>query len=554
VAAGAAKAGIARLQVEGELWRQAAASYAALKSENDFPEAAAAFDRLLERVRGTDDTDAGSDQAPSIDGFRQALALALEFGSSEQIAAARQHLGDRLWRNAVDVEALDEFQTALALAAPSDNRTRGDLRARVGLVLALQGQSDRARASHVEALICYRALRGTTPGEALARSCKPLLRTVDEFWTIDALWRTMTTSVVDGVIRAELPAALEFLMTYLDDAFKLAETLDPVAAMPFVLPIALDVGTDIVPLVDPKSDRSGNGRFINVDIAGMRERIHSSTGLPDLPGVRVRAQLATAEEYAVLLDGAAVATGQVHAGSTFIVQPEVGQIDESIVNRALDPATGRPGRWYPPTDVKSATDYMLAHVEQMLRRHLDAFLDVDKVREFLDRLPEEDPHSAFVSSIRTDTALLEVLVRVLRALLREGVPIKEVSTIVDVVESVGFGNADAAVRAIRLRLKDALPGNQEGTTYLRVPNEWDSTDSLAGASPEVAHRRLVAARHWLQAQIHPVALVTTTRDRLALRRLIEFEFPSVPVLSADEVIHPDRIVPADESLMHTAES
>jgi flagellar biosynthesis component FlhA len=64
----------------------------------------------------------------------------------------------------------------------------------------------------------------------------------------------------------------------------------------------------------------------------------------------------------------------------------------------------------------------------------------------------------------------------------------------------------------------------------------------------------VAARHWLQAQIHPVALVTTTRDRLALRRLIEFEFPSVPVLSADEVIHPDRIVPADESLMHTAES
>src|SRR5262249_48177364 len=155
---------------------------------------------------------------------------------------------------------------ALALAEALDQRARGDLHARVGLALDLQGQADRARTSDLAALACYRSPAATDPGQSLANACKPLLRTVDEFWLVETRWRMLAKDpALDDAVRAELSRALEALVEYLDDAFKLAEPLDTQVAAPLVTPIGLEVGRDIVPLVDPRSDRSQNGKFINVD-------------------------------------------------------------------------------------------------------------------------------------------------------------------------------------------------------------------------------------------------------------------------------------------------
>ena len=62
-------------------------------------------------------------------------------------------------------------------------------------------------------------------------------------------------------------------------------------------------------------------------------------------------------------------------------------------------------------------------------------------------------------------------------------------------------------------------------------------------SPAAAHRLLAATRQWLQAQTGPVALVTSHAQlRPVVRRLIEYEFPSVAVLSRDEVARLEQIV------------
>ena len=106
------------------------------------------------------------------------------------------------------------------------------------------------------------------------------------------------------------------------------------------------------------------------------------------------------------------------------------------------------------------------------------------------------------------------------------------------------------VRQTRLRLKVQLPGNERGTTLLQLPALWptmptaDESASLSGISPETAHRMLLAVREWLLPYTGPVAFVVANPAlRPVIRRLIEYEFASVPVLSHDEVIGPDRVIP-----------
>jgi flagellar biosynthesis component FlhA len=231
------------------------------------------------------------------------------------------------------------------------------------------------------------------------------------------------------------------------------------------------------------------------------------------------------------------------------------------VFEAAHPASGLPGCWcaarhWEALTAKgfahfSETDFMLVHLSTILRHHLADFLGIQEVEAVVADLKQEGPLAAFLTAVLESPETRLAFARVLRALVREQVPISDLHRLLECVQQHGLDRVTDTVRAVRLHLRTQLPGNQPGVVALQIP-DWtalvrvEAGMPILAVSPEAAHKLLLAMRQWLEARTAPIALVTATSElRPLVRRLIEYEFPAVSVLSRDEVTHPEQIVTID---------
>jgi tetratricopeptide (TPR) repeat protein len=568
-----ARASLGRLQLEGASWQAAATTYRSLRrTEGLFPEARIGIERAVEGLRVAArrhlEQQQFSDAARLLRGL---LDIESESSDHEKLSWIHQEIGDALWKGGNAVEALEHFEKGLATVhSPEGAFQRADLHGRIALVRQQLGQIDSARASVVESIRLFGEARSESPGRALGGACRPLLWDVGHFWQVEALWSAFEEDPsFDVATKCEIPAARESLTAYLDDVYHLSKHTGTAEALPVVTPIALEVGTKVVPLVDPNDPKADGGKFIYEDIPAMRQRIEGSTGMQKMPGIRVREDPAGQEGYVIVLDGTPVATGAVRVGfhycfASLATLREAG-VSADGVDKAPDPLTGEPGFWCSSThwdmlaargvELLTETQFILGHVEGILRLHLDSFLGLEEANALIAELQTHQQHADFVAASLTDQQSRLLFARVLRALVREGVPLTDWAGIVEGVKAGEWLSVSDMVRETRLKLKAQLRGNQDGTTLIQVPAQWDelvqreSSDVLRVlASPEAAHRMIAAVRQWLQAQTGPVALVTgNTELRPVVRRLIEYEFPSIAVLSRDEVTRPEQIVRLEDS-------
>ena len=312
--------------------------------------------------------------------------------------------------------------------------------------------------------------------------------------------------------------------------------------------------------MDPKSD---GGKFIFEDIPAMRNAIESSTGVR-MPGINVQEDPSSSDRYVVQLDEVPAASGVVCVGSKYSMAspPDLAAavvVGEDLVE-STDPVSGLSGHWCSAAHaealtkrgvaVQSETQFVLAHVDLVLRRHLDEFLGVEEFESLVMELEKQGPMAPTLTSALADGTFFIFFARVLRALVREQVPITAWTQILETLQRLESRNVGQAVSQVRLTLRDRLPGNQEIVEYVEVPTEWQDRilrdQRVFDASPIDAHGMLVEIRRLLEQRAGRVALVASTPLlRIFVRRLIEFEFPSVAVLWGDEVLRQERLVPAE---------
>jgi tetratricopeptide (TPR) repeat protein len=555
-----AQAGLARLHSQAEQWRQAATVYQGLwRATTRFPEARLGIEKAIENLRAEAQRyskDKNFLEAASR--LETALAFETQLSRADKLPELHQELGNALWKGKQNSEALQQFNQALALrseAGPSAQRA--DLHVSLGLVQQeLKGEAN-ARASFITSLSLYGEAGTQNAGEAFANACRPLLRSARHFWEIESLLKGLGEEpAMEEPLRNGFAQARESLLPYLDELYRLAPAA---VTLSIVTPIVLEVGTRLVPKVDPKSD---GGKFLS-DIDGMRKHIEAGMGIK-VPGVRMRENPGIAQNsYVIMLDEVPIARGSVQIGMGYCPAPAhvfsiLGISTDGLVE-AQDPASGRTGYWVSPdhreaiessksVEWRTDTAFVLSHLEDVLHQNLAIFLGLHEVAELLTNEAKREKSPAFIEAMLADVSSRLRCARVLRALVREGVPITELRSILEAVQAQGLSDIDASIRAVRLRLCRQLPGNRMNRQQIEIPEEWEGLLTqqegkiVFSASPEATLRLLLQVRNWMESRDRDVVLVTRNAAlRPFLRRLVEFEFPYVAVLSREEKLRPEAL-------------
>lgn len=197
--------------------------------------------------------------------------------------------------------------------------------------------------------------------------------------------------------------------------------------------LELEIGYELVGLVD--SSRSGN---LLSRISGIRRQFATDLGLI-VPPVHVRDNLQLRPgEYRVLLSGNEIGRGEVRVGQFMAMDPgtAVGPVD-GIPTR--EPAFGLPARWITAANrstaetmgytVVDATTVIATHLSELLRKNAHELLGRREVQELLDIFARTNPR--LVEDLIPGLLPLGEVIKVLRNLLREGISIRDLRTIME---------------------------------------------------------------------------------------------------------------------------
>jgi flagellar biosynthesis protein FlhA len=319
--------------------------------------------------------------------------------------------------------------------------------------------------------------------------------------------------------------------------------------------VNLEIGYGLVPLVDERQ-----GAPLMARITGVRRQLSKELGFV-VPQVRVRDNISIAPyNYRILVNG--VVVGEDMASPDEMLALDTGQAVGRLPGQiAKDPTFGLDAVWISPSDADAATaaGYMVVdsgtviatHLNHLLGSHAAELLGPDEVQNLLDRLKESAAH--LVASLSPAPVPLTTLTQVLRALLSEGIPLKEFRRIAAAIAVAAQRTLDPEelVEAIRPDLGaliiQRICGPREA---LRVMTLEGGLEAILGQAvrsdpanrhivePELGRRIVEAlqqAARPLIAESKPFALVVQPAVRLAVRKLVRSSLPDTPVMSFLEV-------------------
>ena len=174
-----------------------------------------------------------------------------------------------------------------------------------------------------------------------------------------------------------------------------------------------------------------------------------------IPPVRIRDDVALdSHEYVMRVRGTEVARGGIMAGHQLAMDPG-DAMGELAGVPTTEPAFGLPAVWIADQaraeaealgwTVVDAESVVVTHLTEVIRAHAAELLTRQETRNLLDQLKEVN--AAVVDEVVPDVLSLGEIQRVLQALLREGVSIRDLGAIVEAVGDKARLTRDPAMLA-----------------------------------------------------------------------------------------------------------
>ena len=319
--------------------------------------------------------------------------------------------------------------------------------------------------------------------------------------------------------------------------------------------LGLEVGYRLIPLVDKDQD----GELLR-RIKAIRRKFAQEVGfLP--PAIHIRDNLELRPNgYRITLKGVDIGEHESHAGMFLAINP--GRVTAQLAGTAtVDPAFGLPAVWIDAAmrdqaqqwgyTVVDAGTVVATHLSQLIHNHAAELLGRQEVQQLIDHLTREAPK--LIEDVIPKLLPMASLQRVLQNLLEEGVHIRDMRTIIEVIATYAGrvqdpGELAAFVRVAlgRAIVQQIFPGKAELQVAALDPSLERlllQTLQASGADntviePELANTLLrgaqAAARHQEQLGL-PAVLLAPAALRVLMSRFLRRAIPLLKVIAHSEV-------------------
>ncbi|WP_458699596.1 flagellar biosynthesis protein FlhA [Sulfurospirillum sp. 1307] len=320
--------------------------------------------------------------------------------------------------------------------------------------------------------------------------------------------------------------------------------------------LELDLGYQLIKLADP-----AQGGDLLDRIKSMRRKIASDFGYL-IPQVRIRDNLhLQPNQYQLLLKGIPIGDGEIYPDKYLAM--DSGLVTDEIEGMPTkEPAFGLDAIWIEPenkedaiikgyTTVDPAT-VISTHMSELIKKHSEELLTRQEVQSLIDKLKENYP---VIVDDCLKVATVGLIQKVLKALLHEKIPIKDLLTILETISDVAevTKNSDIIVEQVRARLARMITKlyvDEDGVLKLLTFNagtEQKLLDSLRdrdgirelllniGQINTLVQKVSDEATKVLQRGIAPVVIIVDPMLRKSLHDIFEKFGLDVVVLSHAEI-------------------
>ena len=322
-----------------------------------------------------------------------------------------------------------------------------------------------------------------------------------------------------------------------------------------VEPIEMEFGYSLIPLVGEAS----GGKLIS-RIVIFRRQYAQDMGFV-IPSIRLHdgASLGTTQ-YIIKIRGEEVARGEILVDYYLALEPSnpTGEIDGI---ETVEPAYGIPSRWILPENKEMAEIYgytvitpltvMLTHLSETIKKHTYELLNRSETIQLVEHLKQTEPE--LVADAIPNVVSYANLEKILKSLLREGIPIKDLATILEAVveASGGTRDIDMITEQVRSALSRTITRRFCENGQLRVVTLDAEVEKKVLAaltkndhgvylalSPDIM-QQIIAQLGELRKKFNDLSqtpiVLTSQIIRVYLSRMIAQFYPDVYVLSFHEI-------------------
>ncbi|MCI1943686.1 MAG: flagellar biosynthesis protein FlhA [Clostridium luticellarii] len=323
-----------------------------------------------------------------------------------------------------------------------------------------------------------------------------------------------------------------------------------------VEPMEIEIGYGLIPLADESS-----GGDLLQRITSVRRQCAIEMGIVVQP-IRIRdnLQLKT-NDYVIKIRGTVVARGELMPNMLLCMDPTNSNNDIQGIS-TTEPSFGLPAIWINKDQREEAeikgltvvdpTTVMVTHLTETIKNHSYELLGRQEVKLIVDSVKGKYP--TVVEELIPDLLTIGELQKVLQNLLRERVSIKDMVTILESLADNSRNTKDIELLTEYVRFAlgrsicNSLVDDKGAITVVTLSQDLEKLiggniqksmqGSFPAISPDITSKILKSLRKILDSvyfyENQPVVLVSP-KIRAPFRRLIEMVFPTVNVLSLNEI-------------------
>lgn len=325
-----------------------------------------------------------------------------------------------------------------------------------------------------------------------------------------------------------------------------------------VHPLALEMGLDLIPLVDP----SQGGDLLD-RVVPMRVQIAMELGFV-MPGIQFKDNLnLRPNEYSIKVKGIEVARGEILMGYMLAIQQPDTDISQELVGfPTKDPAFGTPAVWVAGYEAQRAaqlgymvtdpTNVLITHVAEIVKSYAHEILSRQEVQVMVNKVKEK--HPVVVKELIPELLSLGGVQKVLQNLIRERVSIRDLATILERLTDFSKINQDPDTlseltrQALNRQICSNLANDQNIIPVITLDPKVEQAiqesiqqtaqGAVLALNPQVSQQVLAKLANEVQSATNaghnPVVLCNPT-IRPHVKKLTERNFPALTVLSYNEI-------------------